>query len=80
VALHWGPVKSGPAGDVLGVDSTPGFPHGKRANERSNRFPTTPKRSLPISNRIVISRYALDRLPPAEHAKFSYAGKFLLKG
>ncbi len=40
---------------------------------------STPKTSLRC-NRIVVSRYALDRLSPAEHAQFSYAGKFLLKG
>ncbi len=79
MALHWGPVKSGPAGDVLGVEVHRVF-RMESVQMKDQIDSSTPKTSLPISNRIVVSRYALDRLSPAEHAQFSYAGKFLLKG
>lgn len=79
MALHWGQVKSGPAGDVLGVEVHRVF-RMESVQVKDQIDSATPKRSLPISNRIVISRSALDHLPPTDHAKFSYAGKFLLKG
>lgn len=79
MALHWGQVKSGPAGDVLGVEVHRVFRmEGVQIKDQVDSTPI--KLPLPLSNRIVVSRDALERLPSDEHGSFRYAGKFLLKG
>jgi class 3 adenylate cyclase len=79
MALHWGPVKTGPDGDVLGVEVHRVFRienvqdadlvdmHGKTSD-------------LPKSNRILTTPQALEHMNASDRLTFQLAGKFQLKG
>lgn len=79
IALHWGAVKTGPDGDVLGVEVHRVFrienvqlsdlvdAHGKTED-------------LPKSNRILATPQALEHMNARDRLSFQKAGKFRLKG
>ncbi len=79
IALHWGAVKTGPDGDVLGVEVHRVFRienvqiadqidvHGKTLD-------------LPKSNRILATNQALEHMNATDRLSFQMAGKFRLKG
>ena len=78
IALHWGTVKSGPDGDVLGVEVHKVF---RIENvQMQDQIDSPPGISLPISNRILVTKQGLEQLATADRKKFTYAGKFILKG
>jgi class 3 adenylate cyclase len=79
MALHWGPVKTGPDGDVLGVEVHRVF---RIENiQLTDQVETHSKTlDLPKSNRILITPQALERMSATDRLTFQLAGKFKLKG
>lgn len=79
VGLHWGSVKTGPDGDVLGVEVHRVFRiEGVQVQDRveSPGYDIT----LPASERILITRQGLEQLDKSNREKLRPAGKFRLKG
>jgi hypothetical protein len=79
MALHWGPVKTGSNGDVLGAEVHRVF-RLESIQVRDQADLTTYDIALPVADRIVVTKQGLERLSVSDQAKFKYAGKFLLKG
>lgn len=79
MALHWGYVRTGPDGDVLGAEvhraaRIEGVKIEDRIAQTDRRIP------LPEANRILISKPGLDHLPLSVQSQFKSVGGFKLKG
>ncbi|PIE31994.1 hypothetical protein CSA56_16705 [candidate division KSB3 bacterium] len=77
IALHWGAVKMGTNGDVLGkaVQQVRQF-EGLQGKDRIGTTATVGK--LPEKNRVLITKPVCKRLSPANRKKFTFAGVFSL--
>jgi class 3 adenylate cyclase len=79
MGLHWGMVKTGPDGDILGTEV-----HrvcrieGVKAQDQLD--PAELNEPLPTADRILTTKEALEQLDASDKAKFRPAGKFRLKG
>lgn len=79
MALHWGTVKIGPEGDVLGAEVHRVYRvEGVKVEDQIDPMADTPP--LPASDRILITRQGLEQLSDSDQQKFRPAGKFQLKG
>ncbi len=79
IALHWGAVKTGPGGDVLGrevhrVCRIEGITADDQISKPEDAV------FLPLSDRVIITREGLQQLDPATRAQFKSAGRYRLKG
>jgi class 3 adenylate cyclase len=79
MALHWGAVKTGPDGDVLGTEVHKAC-RIEGVKSADLKEPVIEKDRLPMENRILISKQGLDRSPKTLQSQFIQAGKFHLKG
>jgi class 3 adenylate cyclase len=75
MALHWGPVNTGPDGDVLGTEVRRVFRIEKVSPEEQIE-PAMVGESFPSDNRIVITRPVFEHLDASVRAMFRFAGKF----
>jgi class 3 adenylate cyclase len=78
MALHWGEVRTGPDGDVLGVEV-----HRVCRVEGvkvENQIDPAAYEPLPPENRILATKEVLDRLNAPDQQRFRPAGRFRLKG
>lgn len=79
MGLHWGYVRTGPDGDVLGAEvHRAARIEGVKIEDRI--APLNRASLLPEANRILISRPGLDHLPISLQSQFTSAGVFKLKG
>lgn len=79
IALHWGTVRTGPNGDVLGTEIHKVCRmEGVKITDLLE--PMIDKKAFPTENRILISKQGFVQLPEAVHGKFKQMGKFYLKG
>ena len=75
MALHWGAVKTGPDGDVLGTEVRRVF----RIEKVSLKDQIEPAgESFPTDNRILVTKPVLEHLDVPVRARFRFAGKFQL--
>ncbi|MBD3305672.1 protein kinase [candidate division KSB3 bacterium] len=79
LALHWGTVKIGPEGDVLGAEVHRAF-RIENVQREDQIEPPEYVLPLPPSQRILATAPALQHLSPDAQTKFRPAGKFRLKG
>jgi len=78
MALHWGSVKTGPAGDLLGRDVHKVCRiESLKLQDQVTAIAGTP---FPQIDRILITQQGLDCLTPPYQAKFTPLGTFRLKG
>lgn len=79
MALHWGTVKTGPNGDVIGteVHKVCRIEGLKKADQIA--LPVD-KEPFPIGERILITQQGLEQLNDSDRSKFRPAGTFRLKG
>jgi class 3 adenylate cyclase len=79
MALHWGTVKIGPEGDVLGAEvHRVCRVEGVKAEDQID--PMADTAPLPDSDRILVTREGLKQLAVSDQKKFRATGKFQLKG
>ena len=79
VGLHWGPVRTDPDGDRVGLAANMVFRlQAARREDRVQSAPGAP--ALPARNRILLTGDAAARLAPAERAGALPMGRFLFKG
>lgn len=79
MALHWGAVKIGPDGDVLGREVHRIYRiEGVNAEDRID--PTGDENVLPSSDRIFVTAQGLKQLDASVRTRFKPAGTFRLKG
>ena len=79
MALHWGAVKLAPDGDVLGVEVHRVF-RAESVQMPDQINPDYDGPPIPVSDRIVMTEQALERLGESDQTKFHQAGEFALKG
>lgn len=79
MALHWGHVKTGPDGDVLGVE-VHRVSRIESVKIQDRIEPVNLSAPFPEANRILITRQGLERLPGSYQTSFQPGGKFRLKG
>lgn len=79
MALHWGTVKSGPKGDVLGREVHRVY-RIEDVQIQDQIEPTPSNETLPADNRILITQEGLEQLSDPDRLKFKPAGTFQLKG
>lgn len=79
MALHWGAVKTGPDGDVLGVEVHRVF---RIENTQAQDLIASTGREepLPKSGRILATNQLVQQLNSTDRLKFKMAGKYRLKG
>ena len=79
MALHWGSVKTGPDGDVLGAEVHRVFRI--ESAQDTDKIDATPSDdALPTAERILVTRDAMAQLSESKKIKFNFAGRFRLKG
>jgi serine/threonine protein kinase len=79
MALHWGTVKTGPDGDVLGAEVHRVFRiEGVQIQDQIE--PVVPHRFFPVAERILATKQVMNQLNQADRTKFEFAGKFRLRG
>jgi ATP-dependent Clp protease ATP-binding subunit ClpC len=79
MAVHWGAARTGPDGDLLGVEVHRAFR--MEALRQSDIVRSNPTLStFPERSRIMISKSAREQLSLEEKSLFTYAGQFKLKG
>lgn len=76
MAIHWGSVKTGPEGDVLGVEVHKVF----RIENVQQQDQVDKNNPFPAADRILITSQALMSLNAVEQSRFRYAGTFQIKG
>ncbi len=79
MGLHWGAVKTGPNGDVLGTEVHK-VCRIEDVKPDDLLEPAMDKNSFSVENRILISLQGLAQLPNTQRNAFRKAGKFHLKG
>jgi len=79
MALHWGAVKTGPNGVVLGTEVHRTY-RIEGVQMQDQIVPAAYTEALPADNRILITKQGLERLTGFDQAKFRSAGTFRLKG
>ena len=79
MAIHWGSVKIAHDGDVLGTEVHRVF-RTKHVQMHDQLDPGDDSVPMPVTDRIVVTEQALERLEAIDRAKFRYAGKYRLKG
>jgi class 3 adenylate cyclase len=79
MALHWGAVKTGPDGDVLGAEVHRIF-RAENVQMQDQVEPVTHQEPLPTSERILVTSQVMEQLNEADSTKFKFAGKFRLRG
>ncbi len=79
MALHWGAVKTGPDGNVIGteVQKVTQF-EGLQEHDRTSTGDIEER--LPATDRILVSKEALGQFAPGDRSKFKSAGIFHLEG
>jgi serine/threonine-protein kinase len=80
IAMHWGSVKTGPDGDVLGVEVHRVFRVESVQSEDLAEESRDDMIALPRSNRILATPAALQQMNATDRLEFQLAGKFHLKG
>jgi serine/threonine protein kinase len=78
--VHWGALRFGPAGEPLGDEVRRAML--LRATSETDRKgrPSDTRRLLPRSDRVVVTRAALDRLPEPARRAFVLVGRFRVPG
>lgn len=79
MALHWGTVKTGPDGDVLGAEVHRLF-RVEGLQEQDRIEPGEDGKPLPSAKRILVTKQAIEQLDEATKTTLKSAGKFQLKG
>lgn len=79
MALHWGTVKTGPDGDVLGAEVHRLF-RVEGLQEQDRIEPTAHGNPLPSAGRILVTKQAVEQLDEAAKTTLKSAGTFQLKG
>ncbi len=79
MALHWGAIKTGPHGDVLGTEVHRACRiEGVKLQDQIDTAGY--EGTFPTDDRILVSRKGLEQLNTQDKAKFGALGKFRLKG
>ncbi len=79
MALHWGNVKTGPDGDVLGAEVHRAF-RVENVQVQDQLDPTGLEEPLPSAGRILVTTQIMRGLDETNRTKFKFAGRFRLRG
>ena len=79
MALHWGMVKTGPDGDVLGAEVHRVF-RIENVQAQDQSAPQEQAAPLPASGRILATNQVMQQLRELDRTRFEFAGRFRLKG
>jgi class 3 adenylate cyclase len=78
MALHWGQVKTGPDGDVVGVEVQRVYRI--EGVKKDDQLDPTEDTGLPPHNRILVSQEAIEQFQISDRQRFRQIGSFRLKG